>query len=165
MRRVIFIAIPLLAATIFFAAWLVIEARRPPEWQAPLSQHLDYKASTASETFRVGSVVRAAKPWNFSPETSRAAFGDSVYYQTMPYHGAQAGSTPLPYPPERVWCVSLERVGSTLENEAEGQTTTIVFVAFHQDLYNADIVVHEPADNLSGQKLSEALSEIGCDFR
>jgi hypothetical protein len=108
-------------------------------------------------------VDRASKPWNFSRDMSYAVFGDSPYYQTDHGYSGEKGSgpRPLPFPPEDVWCVFLER---NQETYTSGSKRSIVFVAEHQDLYNADMVIHEGVSDLSTQSLVESVSRIGCDL-
>ena len=150
--------LPLLLATILVVALLVaIRMNRPSAWRLALDKYVEYRDSSSSRTTTVHLVDRASKPWNFSRDMSYAVFGDSPYYQTdYGYSGEKrSGPRPLPFPPDDVWCVLLER---------DHETYTIVFVAEHQDLYNADVVIHEGVSDLSTQSLVESVSRIGCDL-
>jgi hypothetical protein len=159
MRRASVVILPLLLAITLVAASLVaIRTNRPPDWQLELDQYVEYEDSLSSGMTTVQLVDRASKPWNFSRDMSHAVFGDSPYYQTDYNYGGRRGPRPLPFPPEDVWCVLLER-----DHNAE-TTYAIVFVAEHQDLYNADVVIHEGASDLSDQSFTESISVIGCDL-
>jgi len=162
MRRAIILTFPLLLATTLLVALLIaIRMNRPPDWQLELDKYVEYKDSFSSGTTAVQLVERASRPWNISRGMSHAVFGDSPYYQTdYGYSGEKrhGGPRPLPFPPEDVWCVLLER------DRNEETTYAIVFVAEHQDLYNADVVMHEGASDLSTQAFVEGISRIGCDL-
>ena len=169
MRRAILLIFPLLLATALVAALLVaIRMNRPPDWQLELDKYVEYKDSFSSGTTTVQLVDRASRPWNFSRDMSHAVFGDGPYYQTdYGYSGEgrnRGGPRPLPFPPEDVWCVLLERDHNSTDDLIEETTHTIVFVAEHQDLYNADVVIHEGASDLSTQAFVESVSRIGCDL-
>jgi hypothetical protein len=116
-------------------------------------------------------MVRAGRPWNLQPEMSAATFGSSARYRVirdaaglsrpvvLPSTGTPASELyqsdsrmPLPYPPEDVWCVQLAQAATT--------RPAVVFVAYHQDLYNGAWVVHEPVT----ATLAESLVWLGCDL-
>jgi hypothetical protein len=159
MRRAGVVVFPLLLATALVVASLVaMRTNRPPDWQLELDKYVEYKDSLSSGTTTVQLVDRASRPWNFSRDMSHAIFGDSPYYQTDDSYGGRRGPRPLPFPPEDVRCVLLER------DHNEETTYNIVFVAEHQDLYNADVVIHEGASDLSDQPFAESISEIGCEL-
>jgi hypothetical protein len=61
-------------------------------------------------------------------------------------------------PPVAVWCVRL-RSAAPIGNAAAPDR--IVFVAKHQDLYNADWITHEPPGD-PAQSSVETLTKIGC---
>ena len=159
MRRASVVILPLLLAITLVAASLVaMRMNRTPDWQLELDKYVGYKDSLSSGTTTVQLVDRASRPWDFSRNMSHAVFGDSPYYQTDYSYGGRRGPRPLPFPPEDVRCVLLER------DHNEETTYTVVFVAEHQDLYNADMVIHEGASDLSDQSFTESISVIGCDL-
>ena len=116
---------------------------------------------------------------------SGATFGNGAYYQTT--YG-RAGRMPLPYPPREVWCAWLSGVSTAYLSEnrlmasISGQSfhsltsaasntqgmsgaTRLVFLALHEDWYNADWIVHEPRLGLPiGDWLAE-ISAVGCAIR
>jgi hypothetical protein len=59
---------------------------------------------------------------------------------------------PLPYPPHDIGCARLER--------GAAPQPAVVFLAYHQDLYNGAWIVHEPA----APAVPDTLSAIGCDL-
>jgi hypothetical protein len=168
MRRWILVAVLILLAAIgaVVVATLPEKAGLPAGCQAALSQYLAYKSAPV---LTVRSTDQAAKPSNFRQEMSYTVFGDTVFYQTdVNYQEASSeteptttlssgGTRPLPFPPEEVWCV-------LLGGGSETTSSAVVFVALHQDIYNADWVVHEAAsDPFSPDSLNVA-SAIGCDL-
>ena len=124
--------------------------------------------------------MKASKPWNLSADTSKATFGESVYYQTDYRYGVElpdqdtlgliAGNPPngslmpLPYSPEKAWCVFVEsRISS--DNSPDGEETiSLVLIGLHQDLYNADIILHETYAGSQDQKTHKILESIGCEY-
>lgn len=166
MRRASVAIFPLLLATTLVAASLVaMQMNRPPAWQLELDKYVEYKDSLSSGTTTVQFVDRASRPWNLSRDMTHAVFGDGPYYRTDYSYSAEGrnGPRPLLFPPEDVWCVLLGRDRNSTDDLIEETTYTIVFVAEHQDLYNADMVIHEGASDLSTQAFVEALSRMGCD--
>jgi hypothetical protein len=94
-----------------------------------------------------------------------------VYYQTTyryvvlglpatatPWPGelssAGKGLRPLPFPPIEVWCVQLGQIGQA--------SPGVVLVVLHQDIYNADWILYEPAAG-SVAELNAILSRVGCE--
>ena len=164
MRRALAVIVPLLLAAALVVTLLVaIQINRPPAWQLELDKYVDYKDSLSSGTTTVQLVDRAGRPWNFGQDISHATFADSPYYQIDHSYSGRRGPRPLPFPPEEVWCALLKRDHHSTDNREEA-TYSIVFVAEHQDLYNADMVTHEGASDLSTQAFVESVSRIGCDL-
>jgi hypothetical protein len=112
-------------------------------------------------TAKVQAVARARRPWRFEPSMSGQAFGDSVYFQTEEDSSALA---PLPYPPDRLWCVLLSAEGAASGKPGGGDRYGVAFVALHIDLYNADWIVHQGRGNVTDPEFLEGLSAIGCDL-
>jgi hypothetical protein len=85
------------------------------------------------------------------------SLGDSVVYQTDYDYGAaeSRGGKPLPFPPVDVWCVLLVR-------GEDSDATTGIFVALHQDLHNADWVIHRGWKDLSVREFDRMASAVGC---
>jgi hypothetical protein len=103
------------------------------------------------------ATVEASKPWNFSQDMSATVFGNSVFRTDY----GKGGNIDLPFPPERVWCVLLER-GTTEADRKTGYE--VVFVNLHNDnVWWLDWVVHEGTGDLSSQEFSETMELIGCD--
>jgi hypothetical protein len=146
----------------------------PDDARVALNQYIEYRYPL-SHPPTIQRVVPSSLPWNFTAAMSHATFGDSVFFQTT--HGYQAqtginlpgfptvtpgasnwqsggGGRPVPFPPVDVWCILLRD---------EDQSSEVVYVAEHQDLYNADWLVHEAAG--SSKETNAALSKIGCDLK
>ena len=95
--------------------------------------------------------VQARLPQNFRAEMSAASYGNTPYYVTT--HRANSnypGQKPLPYPPNDVWCVKLKSTDPTAPQ--------VVVLALHQDIYNADWIMHEVTDP------ETVLATVGCKF-
>jgi len=151
-------------------ALLPDKAGLPTGCQAALDQYLTYKNVSLGEGLSVKSVVKAARPGRLTQDVSYAVYGDSAHYQTdenyqEPANEAEAttlwqasGSRPLPFPPEEVWCALLER------NTGEPQYG-VAFVSLHQDIYNADWVVHEAGPDPFVSASTQVASDLGCDLK
>jgi hypothetical protein len=168
---------PIVAVMIFGATLLVITVNHPHSWQDELERYLRYKNTSGSGKYRIQSTIAAGKPWNYNADMSKASFGESAYYQTdfrydetspdqdtfdLILGDAPSGSLmPLPFPPNKVWCVIIENAADK-QSSFDGQgKVELVLVALHQDLYNADIVIHEthvkpPAFDIAAR--------IGCEI-
>ncbi len=95
--------------------------------------------------------VQARLPQNFRAEMSKASYGDTPYYMTTRRSNpAYPGQKPLPYPPNDLWCVQLK--------SADPTAPQVVVIALHQDIYNADWVMHEVTDP------ETVLAAVGCTF-
>ena len=95
--------------------------------------------------------VQARLPQNFRAEMSAASYGNTPYYATT--HRANPnypGQKPLPYPPDDVWCVKLK--------STDPAVPPMVVLALHQDIYNADWVMHEVTDPAA------VATTVGCTF-
>ena len=141
----------------------------PAGCQAALDRYLNYKNVSQAEGLSVKSVVKAAKPGGLTQDVSYAVYGNSVYYQTdenyeeatgdaeATDYWATDGRRPLPYPPEEVWC-------ALLSQRIEASQNGIVFVSLHQDIYNADWVVHEVGPDPFAPTSIQVASDLSCDL-
>jgi hypothetical protein len=95
--------------------------------------------------------VQARLPQNFRAEMSTASYGNTPYYVTTQRANPDyPGQKPLPYPPNDLWCVNLK--------SADPAAPPLVVLALHQDMYNADWVMHEVTDP------ETVLATVGCQF-
>ena len=166
MKRTTLLTLALLLPAGLIAGFLTFQAHRPSAWQLELDKYVELQDTLLTGTTTVRFSVRASKPWNFTPDLSDAVYGDTPYYRTdYAYSGEKnrGGPRALPYPPQNVWCALLEREGQVADHLAGETTQTVVFVAEHQDLYNADVLVHEAAVDLSAEALTQRLSQLGCE--
>jgi hypothetical protein len=162
---------------IFGATLLVITVNNSSAWQDELERYLQYKNASGSGKYRIQSINAAVKPWNYYADMSKASYGESAYYQTDFRYGqtspdqdtfdhipsdAQSGSLmPLPFPPDKVWCVTIENSIDKESNIDRHGKAELVLVALHQDLYNADIVIHETDVEPAAFDIA---ARIGCEF-
>jgi len=146
----------------------------PDKVVAAVYNYLRYQESSSQQAGAVQQIVHAARPWNLTPPMSKATFGSGVYYQTTTsynvpgsfglratatlwpreFSSQRGGLRPLPFPPVDVWCVLLRQAD---------KAQRVVFVVEHQDIYNADWILHEPNAE-SRPELSAILSSVGCDL-
>jgi hypothetical protein len=175
------VALAILAVEVAVIGLLMREPAFPPNGRSALEGYLSFERAAYANELSLTQAVRTKKPWLFTPDMSAGTFGDSTYYRTshsyrMPTPTLDFGSgrvipglgdpsrplsslrpaRPLPYPPEEVWCVVLRNRDSK---------SSVVFVAFHADLYNADWIVHEANGTPPDPGLSKATSAIGCDLK
>ena len=145
------------------------KAGLPAGCGAALDKYLAYKNVTLAEGLSVESTVKATKPGGLTQDVSLAVYGDSVFYQTDEDYQKSSGDAeatdywatddrrPLPYPPEEVWCVLLNRNAGASQYGA-------VFVSLHQDIHNADWVVHEVEPDPFTPASIQVASDLGCDL-
>ena len=132
------------------------QAQYSPQ-QAALSAYLRYY-STQAHGITVKAIVKAARPDRFTAGMSGPVIGQSPYYRTdVSYAGGSRmdeALRPVPYPPLEMSCVLI----------GAEQGDTVVFVAMHQDMYNADWLVHQARAAWPGDELNAQLATVGCDF-
>lgn len=144
--------------------------------QAVLS-YVALRRTTLSQPLTIGQYVWASMPQNFRAEMGGETFGNSLYYQMAhsylqpepstvtpsptatvlgalsPFSmtiGAYLSGRSLPYPPTDLWCVQL--------HSPDPAAPQVVLAALHQDIYNAEWVVHEVTDP------ETVLATVGCKF-
>jgi hypothetical protein len=99
----------------------------------------------------IAQYVQARLPQSFRAEMSAASYGNTPYYVTDHRDNPNyPGVKPLPYPPNDLWCVKLKSADPTVPQ--------VVVMALHQDIYNADWVMHEVTDP------ETVLVAVGCKF-
>lgn len=113
--------------------------------QSVIDSYARAKLDTQRAPLEAEFISRAAHPERFTRAMSARSLGDSPFFETdAPFRTSAprgSGLKPLPYPPEDVWCVRLWRANPDA-------VPHYVFVAKHNDLYNADWVLHEPTTDL-----------------
>ena len=94
---------------------------------------------------------------NLTKETTLSTYSNNPNsYTTGATSGGYIGSRPIPYPPTEVWCVLLK-----LSSE---DTYFVVFANLHQDMYNAQWIVHEGERAPFSQVFLERVASFGCDL-
>jgi len=167
---VVLVAGLLLAALVF----LVMRGpgRAPETWQTALEMYLAYKDETVGETWVPAGTQKATAPTVFDVSTSSVTYGRGVYYWTdatyireTPTPGVfglppKMSRRPVPYPPTEVWCAVLDSgQGGSGPSHV---TSRVIFVALHEDLYNAAWIVHEVEELPLSRDLMVDLAELGC---
>lgn len=141
---------------IALAAYAAQPSGPPEAVQLRASAFANYVRVASGQNVAIERTVRAAHPGRFTQAMSKATYGDSVYYATA--YGLQqlaetgrggqrtiSGPRPLPYPPKELWCVQL----------SNGDT---IAIAQHQDMYNADWILHEISDQAA------IAATVGCNL-
>ena len=119
--------------------------------QQVVQAYVQYRGKSLSRPLVVSEYTEARLPQNFQATLSKISYGDTPYYQTTQRTNTNyPGQKPLPYPPTDLWCVKL--------SSADPSAPTAIVVALHQDMYNADWVVHEVIDPAA------VLPAVGCKF-
>jgi hypothetical protein len=154
MKKRSLIVIPLLAVIILVVLILVIDSQRTPAWRVKINHYLTFLRETNHPAYHVESIASAAQPSNFSASMSAETYSDTPLFQTSSFSSSSVATElePLPYPPEQVMCVLLH----------DGSQLQLVYVALHNNLYNADWVVHISPDPWGSQVIQFNLSSIGC---
>jgi hypothetical protein len=170
-----------LLVLIMMAAVGIIVARNldeamPPQARAALDGYLTSENAVAPQPAIVKQVAHALRPGRFDASFSSASIGASFYFRTTRAYRSVAipnplilttsplpdgaseggrGDRALPFPPRDLWCFLL--------NE-EGGNGRVVFLALHEDMYNADWIVHESAGAPGEATLTSRLAAVGCDL-
>ncbi len=163
MKRTAALIIPVLLLTVLVVvvvAQIPQGETLPEDVQNQLDQYIAYTYPPRSVT--MVAVEQARRPWNFYEEMSYTSFGDSVVFQTDtgPTYTQRLNLTRLYYPPKEMWCALLE----IADARGGSPSYAVVFVGLHLDMYNADLVVHEGARDLSSKQFGDDLVAIGCDL-
>jgi len=152
------------------------QANPRPSYLMAVEQYVTYRRSTTIPTLTIQQVVQARLPQNFRAEMSKLSFGNAAYYATDRRYDQSddhltdvgvwpaaitativstqttgyGGGMPMPYPPNDLWCAEL--------SSADPGAPKVVLAALHQDIYNAEWVVHEITDPAT------VLPAVGCQF-
>ena len=119
--------------------------------QQVVQAYVQYRGKSLSQPLVVGEYTEARLPQNFRPIMSELSYGDTPYYQTTQRTNTNyPGQKPLPYPPTDLWCVQLLTPDPTAPK--------VVLAALHQDIYNAEWIVHEVTDP------ETVMAAVGCIF-
>jgi hypothetical protein len=182
MNRLFRVILVLCLATVAVVALIISNNRASPRaaHQLAVEEYVAYRRSTTIPTLTIKQVVEARMPQNFRPDMSKTSFGYSVYHQTQqrydepsdenvwpitvsvwpltmttttvltPTRMGYWGGRPMPYPPNDLWCAQL--------SSPNPAAPTVVLAGLHQDMYNAEWIVHEVTDPAT------VLPAIGCQF-
>ena len=146
LRIVLVLALPIAAVLI-----IVVSGERSQSSSSIRALVIGFVTPFLDHGVAIEQYVQAPLPQSFRAEMSKASYGDTPYYVTD--HRANAnhpGVKPLPYPPNDLWCVKLKNADPTVPE--------VVVLALHQDIYNADWVMHEVTDP------EMVLAAVGCKF-
>ncbi len=171
MHRPLALSIPILLLVSLLAAVGIadFEPGLPGDARAELNRYLEYRYGISGIRPAVREIALAYRPGRFTAGMSGASYGDSPYYRTSNHYRGptaeeQPGATsihfisesgrPLPYPPVRLWCVLLD--------PGDLAARRLVFVALHQDLYNAGWIVYEGPAGAPNAELNAVLDTLGC---
>ena len=156
MKKKILILIPILAVIFLTTGMLLLTRLQTPAWKTKLNQYLSYLQQTGQASHRVISTSTAASPAKFTPAMSAESYGDNVIFQTSHTSLTEytAGLKLLPYPPDQVVCALLD---------VNGQQQ-LVFIALHNDLYNAEWIVHISPEPWGSSTLQTHLNALGCSL-
>jgi hypothetical protein len=145
-KSVLVLALPVAAVLI-----VVLAENRPGSPARIDTLVSEYVYSFIDRGVAIRQYVQARLPQNFRVEMSKDSYGNTPYYATTHRSNPNyPGLKPLPYPVNDLWCVQLKSADSTAPQA--------VLLALHQDIYNADWVMHEVTDP------EAVLAAVGCHF-
>ena len=137
-RTVLLIAVMLVPAVSLLTFVVLSNASGSPDVNHAIENYLAGKQMAGASV----RYERAAHPSALTPQDGVMTHGRSAYFRTS---DAPLNDRPLPFPPNTIWCVTATAPGKELR----------MFVAEHQDLYNAEWLVHEPVADAAWVK-------VGC---
>ncbi len=175
MNRLVKIALALFIPSVAVIVVMVSNSRpsQPDLRQQAVQAYAYYRGTTLTQTLLIGQYIQARLPQSFRADMSKTSFGNSTYYRTDRRYDEQADTRvwsltmtattvptltrmdyrparPMPYPPNDLWCVQL----TSLDPAAP----KVILVALHQDMFNAEWIVHEVTDP------EAVLAAVGCQF-
>lgn len=172
-NRPVALSVPILVlfAVVVAIGFAELEPGLSQEAQRELDLYLKHQLGRTGSLPVVKQISPASRPRHFTSAMSGPSYGDSPYYRTTNHYQEPAipsltapdatsihffseSGRPLPFPPERLWCALLD--------PGDLVARRLVFVALHQDLYNADWIVHEAQAGASSADLASALDRLGC---
>jgi hypothetical protein len=164
MRRLTAVLLPVLIALLTGMTIFILEYHpgMPPPAKRALETYLSGRNQRTGVMVTVMASVQAARPQALERVVRGSAYGESAYYRTVdtipptsePLTIVVDSRRPIPEPPQALWCVLLET--------APDGAPDVVFVALHQDLYNAGWLVHERRIHSGALILSELIDLVGC---
>jgi hypothetical protein len=175
MNHLFRIILVLCLAAMAVAALIISNNRASPRpvHETAVEEYVAYRRATGLPTLTIKQYAEARMPQNFRQDMSRRSFGNATYYLTgqryQPYLAVSdwsfpitatrvstltqtgyGGGKPIPYPPNDLWCAQL--------SSSDPGAPKVVLAGLHQDIYNAEWIVHEVTDSAT------VLSNIGCEF-
>ena len=175
MNHLFRVILVLCLATSAVAVLIISNNRANPRLshEVALEEYVAYQRATTLPTLTIRQYAQARLPQNFRPEMNKASFGNSIYYRTYQRYNAHPDvsvwpltltattvptltrwyggpSKPMPYPPNDLWCAQL--------SSPDPAAPKVVVVGLHQDMYNAEWIVHEVTDP------ETVLAAVGCKF-
>lgn len=146
MQRVIIISVVIAAGLMALVVGAAFLIRPGPHAriQAAVDGYANVQLVRAGTAIEVEFISHALHPERFTRALSVASYSDNTTFDTtagfrQPITRTTSGK-PLPFPPDDLWCVRLWR------NKPE-VVPHYIFVARHNDLYNAEWVLHEPSSD------------------
>lgn len=167
--------------------------RNPATWENVTDSYIKQRGWTLGQQVTIEQAVKARTPGNFTEEMNFHTYSDaaphyivdetaSSYQSSRPipyvasdritdtilntpsYNDPSTTTTsssfrigrPIPYPPTEVRCVLL-KLAST-------DTYFVVFANLHQDIYNAQWIIHEGEKAPFSQTFLERVASFGCDL-
>jgi hypothetical protein len=146
MKRIAILTIPFITLVSVLLTFAMLEAQRKPDWKVELDRYITSKLP--AETLTVKDVVVASHPENFNEAMGQPVRADWRW-----------GVDELPYPPQALRCVLLER-----RNNSTGLTQRqVVFVGYHTDtLWRVGWLVHEGPEEPFTPEMTSRLVTLGC---
>ena len=181
MKRILFIAIPLLVALALLVTMVAAVSGFPVAAQNELDNYLRFLNRPAGQdeapAYETVRMVRASRPWHLRSDLPYPTLGDSTVFQTDLRYSSPTPvlQTPvwnqyffhnndsrqiddrlaLPYPPRDLWCILL----------SDGTRDQIAFLAlYHEEPYQTDWVVHQGPFNPFDRSFRATLADLGCDL-
>ncbi|MEM7133508.1 MAG: hypothetical protein AAF702_44850 [Chloroflexota bacterium] len=150
-RLVLGLAVAMLVIMAVTVTVTIAESRRMPEWRTLLATY------TAVNQAKIVQAKRASKPWTFDDEVEHSVVNarSFQYSADITYDGPTIDTLMIPYPPQVVYCVLLQK----------RQTQTIVFVNYYSDtLWQYGWVLHSTPTVVGTHEMDHALASLGCQL-
>jgi 4-amino-4-deoxy-L-arabinose transferase-like glycosyltransferase len=169
LKVILALSLPIVAVVILL---LNTRSGEPDLRQQAVLSYVFFRRTILTQPLTVRQYLWASMPQNFHAKMSGDSYGNARYYQTAHRFGQTAqphptfpltatlpptltwsgylSGMPIPYPPTDLWCVEL--------SSPDPAAPQVVLVALHQDIYNAEWIVHAVTDPAA------VLPIVGCQF-
>jgi hypothetical protein len=141
------------------------------DWQYITDAYIYAEAILTGNLGVVNEVVRAKQPTYLDAPLGYMTFGEGTHFAVDWQPGVDGSDIvtkvsavsqerlskrPLPYPPQKVWCIYLDHAD---------KEDMIILVGYHRDMYSAEWIAHVGEQAPFSTDFHNVLSRLECDLK